>query len=124
MKWRDRLINKELTALPSVMESGRYRLTKPAIFNHHTRIAAGDIVFSDGSKTGDIDNITLPIQQISGIEDQAQQGLFADAAITIQRLIRETPNAMVSPLLPSALISDSSNPNQLEVLLQRNYSVS
>lgn len=119
MKWRDRLTNKELTVQPSVMESGRYRLTKPVIFNHHTRLATGDIVFSDGSKVCDLDDITLSIEQVSGVEDQTQQGLFAEAVITIQRLIRETPNAMVSPLLPSALISDSSNPNQLEVLLQQ-----
>lgn len=119
MKWRDRLTNKELTVQPSVMESGRYRLTKPVIFNHHTRLATGDIVFSDGSKVCDLDDITLPIEQISGIEDQAQQGLFAEAVTTIQRLIRETPNTLVSPLLPSALISDSSNPNQLEELLQK-----
>lgn len=119
MKWRDRLTNRELTVLPSVMESGRYRLTKPAMFNHHTRLAAGDVVFSDGSKTCDLDDISLPIEQVSGIEDQAQQGLFADAVTTIQRLMRETPTSMVSPLLPSALISENSNPNQLETLLQQ-----
>lgn len=119
MKWRDRLTNKELAVPPSVMESGRYRLTKPAICNHHTRLAAGDIVFSDGSKVCNLDDITLSIEQVNGVEDQTQQGLFAEAVITVQRLIRETPNAMVSPLLPSALISDSSNPNQLEVLLQQ-----
>ena len=119
MKWRDRLTNKELNELPSLMESGRYRLTRPAIFNYHTRLAAGDIVFSDGSKVCEVDDINLSIEQVSGVEDQAQQGLFAEAVITIQRLIRETPNTLVSPLLPSALISDSSNPNQLEVLLQQ-----
>ena len=119
MRWHDRLTNKELTAPPSVMESGRYRLTKPAIFNHHTRLATGDIVFSDGSKVSDLNDITLPIKQVAGVEDQAQQGLFADAIITIQRLIREMPNTLVSPLLPSALISNSANPNQLEALLQQ-----
>lgn len=119
MKWRDRLTNKELTELPSVMESGRYRLTKPAMFNHHTRLAAGEIVFSDGSKTCDLGDISLPIAQSSGVEDQAQQGLFADAVTTIQRLIREMPNMMASPLLPSALISESSNLNQLETSLQK-----
>ena len=119
MKWRDRLTNKELTVPPSVMESGRYRLIKSAIFNRHTRLFTGDIVFSDGSKVCVVDDINLPIEQVSGVEDQAQQGLFAEAVITIQRLIRETPNTLVSPLLPSALISDSSNPNQLEVLLQQ-----
>lgn len=119
MKWLDRLTNKELTELPSVMESGRYRLTKPSMFNHHTWLATGDIVFSDGSKMCEVDGINLPIEQVSAMEDQAQQGLFAEAVITIQRLIRETPNIMVSPLLPSALISDSSNPNQLETLLQQ-----
>lgn len=119
MKWRDRLTNKELTIPPSVMESGRYRLTKPATFNHHTRLAAGDIVFSDGSKTCDLGDINFPIEQISGVDNQAQQGFFADAVITIQRLIQEMPNAMVSPLLPLALISDSSNPNQLEELLKK-----
>jgi hypothetical protein len=101
------------------MESGRYRITKPAMFNHHTRLAAGDVVFSDGSKTCDLDGISLPIKQGSGVEDQAQQGLFVEAVTTIQRLIRETPNAMVSPLLPSALISESSSPSQLEALLQQ-----
>lgn len=119
MKWRDRLTNKELTVLPSVMESGRYRLTKPAKCNHHTQLLAGDIVFSDGSKICDLGDITLDIEQASGVEDQAQQGLFAEAVTTIQRLMLETPNIMVSPLLPSALVSESSNLNPLETLLKQ-----
>ena len=119
MRLHDRLTGKELTVPLSVMESGRYRLTKPVMFNHHTRLAAGEVVFSDGSKTCDLGDITLPIEQVSSVEDRAQQGLFAEAVITIQRLIREMPNTMVSPLLPSALISDGSNPNPLETLLQQ-----
>ena len=119
MRWHDRLTDKELTVPPSVMESGRYRLTKPVMFNHHTRLAAGEVVFSDGSKTCDLGDITLPIEQVSSVEDRAQQGLFAEAVITIQRLIRETSNTIVSPLLPSALISDNAELNSLEKLLQQ-----
>ena len=119
MKWLDRLTNQEVTVPPSLIEPGRYRLTKPTMFNQHTQLAAGEIVFSDGSRICDLDDISLPIEQVSDVEDQAQQGLFVEAVTTIQRLIRETPNIMASPLLPSALISESSSPNQLEALLQQ-----
>ena len=115
MKLYDRISGTLLNRLPDLIHPGRYVLGQAVSFNGHTQLASGDLLSDDGSERCVLDQETA---RFCGFD-----AALGDDTVFLSRVLASiartsTPGqALPSPLLPTALINDESQLNDLERLL-------
>jgi hypothetical protein len=115
MKLYDRISGTLLNRLPDLTHPGRYVLGQAVSFNGHTQLASGDLLSDDGSERCVLDQEAA---RFCGFD-----AALGDDTVFLSRVLASiartsTPGqALPSPLLPTALINDESQLNDLERLL-------
>jgi hypothetical protein len=115
MKLYDRISGTLLNRLPDLIYPGRYVLGQAVSFNGHTQLASGDLLSDDGSERCVLDQETA---RFCGFD-----AALGDDTVFLSRVLASIARtstlgqALPSPLLPTALINDESQLNDLERLL-------
>ncbi len=126
--WIDRLTQTTLKALPASIDAGRYQNAGTnERFNQHSDIPPGQLLISDGSVHWQLLSGRGNFNK-SAIDNPERITLFQQAILTLGESLNKTENlasrstetkALLSPLLPAAVINAELNLLPFEERLQR-----
>ncbi len=126
--WIDRLTQTTLKALPASIDAGRYQNAGTnERFNQHSDIPPGQLLISDGSVHWQLLSGRGNFNK-SAIDNPERITLFQQAILTLGESLNKTENlasrstetkALLSPLLPAAIINAELNLLPFEERLQR-----
>ena len=120
MNLLDRITGRQIPTpkLPGHILPGRYLLTQKAKINGHTVLNEGSILMGDGSGRIKLNDNFFVCNE--NIEDQHKENykLICQALLQINEAIDFSSCSYPSPLIPSRLLDDEANLNELEELLE------
>lgn len=117
MKVYDRYQGSDVK-LPDVVEPGRYRVLRRAILNRETELAAGDLLWSDGSGLCELDGEASRrfVQATDGEDEPARDSVIDNAVQAVVDQWQSGAVELPSPVMPAKL-GEHAEPTELELEL-------
>ena len=118
MKVHDRYSDREVD-LPSSVEPGRYRMLRAAVLNRVIQINVGDVLWSDGGLTCELDGgeVRTFVQPEEVLDDSGtSESMIDDAVQAVVEQWKDKADVLPSPVMPASL-GNLAKPTSLEIEL-------